>query len=61
MKKSMPGKDEQQSAPGREAHEQKHARATLPISPDYQPIEDYALIGDLPTVALVGRNAHRGA
>lgn len=60
MKKSAPGKDEQ-SAPGREAHGQVYARATLPISPDYQPIEDYALIGDLPGVALVGRKAHQGA
>jgi GH15 family glucan-1,4-alpha-glucosidase len=30
-------------------------RSTLKI-PDYQPIEDYAVIGDLHTVALVGKN-----
>lgn len=31
-------------------------RETLLVSPDYQPIEDYAVIGDLHTVALVGKN-----
>jgi GH15 family glucan-1,4-alpha-glucosidase len=50
MKKSTAGSDEQSS------HARKQAHSTLPTSPDYQPIEDYALIGDLHTVALVGRN-----
>lgn len=39
------------------AQEQIHATPRIPHhAPSYQPIEDYAVIGDLHTVALVGKN-----
>src|SRR5437016_11549741 len=34
----------------------EHTQSASPISKAYLPIEDYGLIGDLHTVALVGKN-----